>query len=183
MKRLLTQVILTALVAALLAACSNPGAGERLTVRLDSTGNLGYEIDDSGKITVTTRSLVFRNAPGEPVAAINGVRARYYDAAGRLLEQWETATNSLSIVVPAGFGCADPDPVMGCTMLSAGAYPAYSEATAPADAQLQLLPDSVAIAHASRTGPGNWWATFTFTGENAFGAFEVDRDFYIVAPN
>ena len=184
MKRLTLQVVAIAALVALLAACSNPAAGG-MSVRLDPNGTLGYEGNASG-ITVSSRSLVFRNAPGEPQAIITGVQASYFSSNGVLAESWVSEPNSVSIVVPAGFTCNEPDPVTGCDALSPGAVPGYGQPSVADDSQLQLLPHTVAVAHAtsSTLGNSNWWAEFTFSGQHGwYGHFEFTKTFYIVAPN
>lgn len=182
MKRLTLQVVAATLLVALLAACSNPGNGG-MTVRLDPVGNLGYEVS-GGTLTVETRSLVFRNAPGEPQAVIHGVDAAFFDSNGVVMEMWISDPNSLSIVVPAGFTCNAPDPVNGCTMLSEGARADYGMASVVDESQLQLLPAQVAEAHfLSTLGNSSWWGEFTFHGTNAHGDFTMTRTFYITAPN
>lgn len=182
MKRLVLRVVAIAAVVALLAACSSPANGG-LTVRLDPVGNLGYEYD--GTYTIETRSLVFRNSPGEPQAIITGVEAAFFASNGVVTEMWISEPNSLSIVVPAGFSCAEPDPVTGCTGLSAGARQDFGQPSVVDDGQLQLLPIAVAQEHHTNTTLGNssWWGEFTFHGTNAYGPFELTRTFYIVAPN
>lgn len=182
MKRLSLQVVAATVLVALLAACSSPANGG-MSVRLDPVGNLGYEVS-GGNITVETRNLVFRNAPGEPQAIIHGVEAAFFASNGVIAEMWISEPNSLSIVVPAGFTCSDPDPVSGCTMLSAGARQDYGVPSVVADSQLQLLPHTIAIEHSNATlGNATWWGEFTFHGTNAYGAFEVTKTFYITAPN
>lgn len=191
MKRLTLQVVAATLLVALLAACSNPGSGG-MTVRLDPVGNLGYEVS-GGTLTVETRSLVFRNAPGEPLAVIDRVQADFFDSNGVLVESWVSDPNSLSIVVPAGFTCNEPDPVSGCTMFSEGARAGYGMPSSAEEGQVQLLPHAVAMAHMEATmdpvtgatisGNATWWGEFTFHGSNAHGEFEFMRTFYITAPN
>lgn len=184
MKRLTLQVVAIAALVALLAACSNPAAGG-MSVRLDPNGTLGYEGDASG-ITVSSRSLVFRNAPGDPQAVITGVQASYFSSNGVLVESWVSEPNSVSIVVPAGFTCTEPDPQFGCDALSAGAVAAYGQPSVVDESLIQLLPHTVAVAHAtsSALGSSNWWAEFTFTGQHGwYGPLNITKTFYIVAPN
>jgi len=182
MKRLSLQVVAVAVLVALLAACSSPANGG-MTVRLDPVGNLGYEVS-GGTITVETRNLVFRNAPGEPMATITGVEATFFSSNGVVTEMWISDPNSLSIVVPAGFTCAEPDPVSGCTMLSSGARQDFGQPSLVDDGQVQLLPNTVAEEHFNSTlGNATWWGEFTFHGTNAYGAFELTKTFTITAPN
>ncbi|MFA5551512.1 MAG: hypothetical protein WDA03_07820 [Trueperaceae bacterium] len=182
MKRLLLQVVAATVMVALLAACASPADG-RMMVRLDPVGNLGYEVS-GGNITVETRSLVFRNFPGEPVAAITGVEAAFYSSNGVIAEMWIAEPNSLNIVVPAGFTCTEPDPLTGCTGLSAGAMQDFGMPSVVDEGMLQLLPVAVVQAHlASPLGSSSWWGEFTFHGNNAYGAFQFTRPFYITAPN
>lgn len=182
MKRNLLQVVAAALLVALLAACSTPETGG-MTVRLDPTGNLGYEVS-GGTLTIESRAFVFRNAPGEPEAIINGVTPAYFAHNGLLVEQWIGDPQSLSIVVPAGFTCTEPDPVRGCDLLSPGARAGYGMESSLESGMNQLLPHTVAIEHSQTAfGSSTWWVEFTFTGENAYGPFEFTRTFTITRPN
>ena len=72
MNRLLLRVATAAVLIASLAACSPLTPPERMTVRLDPVGDLGYEVDNSGAITVTTRALAFQSSAGSPAATITG---------------------------------------------------------------------------------------------------------------
>lgn len=182
MKRLFPRVAAVAALVLLVAACSAPL--DRLTVRLTPSGTLGYEIDAAGVPTVSNRSIVFRNAPGEPAAMIHGVSAVYRNAFGVVVEEFVTDPNSLSIVVPAGYICESPDPVFGCDPLAAGNRLGWGQETVVDDAQIQLLPAAVASAHAAAPlGASGWWAEFTFHGSNARGLIDLTKTFYIVAPN
>ena len=118
MNRLLLRVIATVSLVVALAACS-PDVGRDMTVRLDPVGTLGYEVDNSGAITVTTRAVVFRNGPGQPAATIRGVHVGFYD--GDVFHGDWIVDNGLSLVVPAGFSCPEPDAVLGCTATSRSA--------------------------------------------------------------
>jgi len=182
MKRLTLQVVAIAALVALLAACSNPAAGG-MTVRLDPVGNLGYSGSGSS-VSVEARSVVFRNAPGEPLAQITGVEAAFFSSNGVVAEMWIAEPNSVSIIVPAGFTCTDPDPVSGCTGLSAGARQDFGQPSVVDEGQLQLLPKTVAEAHSAATlGNSTWWGEYTFHGTNAQGPFQFTRTFNITASN
>lgn len=182
MKRLLMRMVAAVALIVALAACSAPGADGRLSVRMEPTVDLGYEVDDTGAITVTTRTLIFRNGAGDAAATIDGVHAAFFDASGALVGEW-TPFNDLSIVVPAGFQCTAPDPVLGCTRTSPGAVAAPGQESAPELATTQLLSGDVATAHAMLGSPIGWYGEFTFSGHDYRGPFEVTKTYYIVAPN
>lgn len=179
MKRLVLRLTVVAMLMALLAACSVGGAGERITVSMLTSSNLGYEVDDEGTITVTERSLVFRTTPGSPAAVIDGVQAAYFDASHNLVGEWTGEANSLGVLVPAGFTCTTPHPDLGCTATSAGARPALGQPSDPSDATLQLLSGDVAMAHAILGSPIGWYGVFTFTGFDVGGRFTFTKRFDI----
>lgn len=182
MKRLFTRVAAIAALALLVAACSAPL--DRMTVRLLPSGTLGYEISSSGELTITNRNVVFRNAPGEPAATIHGFSAIYRNAAGVVVEEFVAEANNLSIVVPAGYICANPDEVTGCDAFASGNRPGWGQESVPDDGQVQLLPATVAAAHAAAPmGVSGWVAEITFHGTSARGNFDVPATFFIIPPN
>ena len=185
MKRLSLQVVAATVLVALLAACSSPAHGG-MSVRLDPVGTLGYSGDANvPSVTVQSRNLVFRTAPGDPEAIITGVQANYCASNGVLVESWISEPNSVSIVVPAGFTCSEPDPVHGCDVMSPGARAAYGQPSVVADTQMQLLPPTVAFQHMDAAmGNSGWWAEFTFTGTQGwYGSIEITKTFFIVWAN
>lgn len=182
MKRLFTRVAAVAALVLLVAACSAPL--DRMTVRLTPSGTLGYEISSSGELTITNRNVVFRNAPGEPVAMIHGFSALYRNAAGVVVEEVVAEPNNLSIVVPAGYICQEPDPVVGCDPLASGNRLGWGQESSQDDGQVQLLPATVAAAHAAAPmGASGWVAEITFHGTNGRGQFDVPATFFIIPPN
>lgn len=182
MKRLLMRMVAAIALIVALAACSAPGADGRLSVRMEPTNPFGYEVDDTGAITITTRTLIFQNAAGEAAATIDGVHVAFFNASGALVGEW-TPDNALGIVVPAGFQCTAPDPVIGCTATSTGAFAAPGQESNPVGATTQLLSGDVASAHALLGSPTGWYGELTFSGRDYRGAFEVTKTYYIVAPN
>ncbi|NLG08315.1 MAG: hypothetical protein GX560_03525 [Deinococcales bacterium] len=191
MNRLLLRVATAAVLIASLAACSPLTPPERMTVRLDPVGDLGYEVDNSGAITVTTRALAFQSSAGSPAATITGAEVNYYDGDGVWQGGWNSERNGLSVFVPAGFACEAPDAVMGCSRTSPGSFPAPGQENVLTQSSVQFLPSEVVERHlvasmdASVSGvtmPG-WYGEFTFHGYDAMGEFEITKTFFIAAPN
>src|SRR5690606_21473724 len=139
MNRLLLRVATAAVLIASLAACSPLTPPERMTVRLDPVGDLGYEVDNSGAITVTTRALAFPSSAGSPAATITGAEVNYDDGDGVWQGGWNSERNGLSVFVPAGFACEAPDAVMGCSRTSPGSFPAPGQETVMTQSSGQSL--------------------------------------------
>lgn len=155
----------------------------RMSFGLLPTNELGYEVDETGKITVTTRTMVFSNPAGMPATNITGYRIAYYSAAGTLVGQTSSTPQSLSIFVPAGFRCSTPDPLEGCNLQSDGARPAPGpDATSTALAD-QLLSADIALQHVAAGMPAGWYADITFFGYSSAGEFQETYRLYIVVPN
>lgn len=180
-------VRLAALLAALafLSACSMlaPSSPDRLALGLTPTNELGYEVDSSGEITITNRNMLLSTKAGMPVTNVTGYRVDYFDAADRLIGASSANHQSLNVTVPAGFSCDEPAPVIGCTLLSAGATPAPGMAVEVEGISSQFLSGDIAQAHALAGTPVGWYAVVTLYYDNARGSFEEEYTLYIVVPN
>lgn len=149
---------------------------------------LGYEADGLS-ITIETRQLSFRNAPGALGATVEGFDVAYLDDAGDVIG--EGRTEGLGVFVPAGITCEEPDPELGCTLQSQGA--AFGPGPVAQSQPVQLLDGAIAVAHleeyidfldGNRDAPVNWRARLTFFGSTTTGAdFEIVKTFKITPPN
>lgn len=125
MNRNLLRTALLVTMAASLSACSMfvAPAPNRLNLGLTPNNELGYEVDENGVITITNRNMILSTRAGAPVTTVTGYHIDYIDHLGNVIAATADDPRSLNITVPAGFVCDEPDPVVGCTMLSAGARP------------------------------------------------------------
>lgn len=184
MNRLLVRIAAAAALVVALSACSMFTPPEtRLMFGMLPTNELGYEVDDSGGITIESRNFQFSSPAGMPATMVTGYRAVFRDQANALLGQTSTEPQSLNISVPAGFQCLNPDPVSGCTALSEGARPAPGVPATSAAISSQLLNAGIAQAHILAGFPTGWYADITFYGHNSLGQFEETYRVNIVAPN
>ena len=192
MMRKAVLVTITLIAALVLAACSAPELSDyELNFELGESHTLGYEVDDSGKITIEERIMTFRNAPGAKPMTITGYEVSYYDGNGTEISTKSTADQqpfSRAIFVPAGLTCDAPDPEGGCSILDAGARVGPSPLVQAPHAG-NLLPVEIAEMHLmmSMTNPTaavKWSAEFVFHGYRDRGEF-VTRPYrvHIVAPN
>ncbi len=170
---------------AFLSACSmfTPEAPDRLMLGLSPTNELGYEIDASGIVTIETRELVLSTKAGMPQTNVTGYRIEYFDQFDFLVGSTTLEPQSLSITVPAGIVCDEPNPVVGCTSFSAGARPGPGMAVDVPGLGDQLLNADIAIANAAAGSPTGWYAVLTLYYNNGRGSFAEDYTLYIVAPN
>jgi hypothetical protein len=147
-----------------LAACTTSVDSARLRFSLSESGNLAYEIDDEGEVTVEPRSLRFRSVPGAYSVTLTGYTISFFDSGGALLPIDESVqTEALNIFVPAGIQCPTPDAVTGCLLGAAGwRFAAGPEVVS--EQGYRLLPDAVARAHARGGFPLGWYAEIEFAG-------------------
>ena len=157
----------------------------RLQVALSPEGNLGYEINDEGVITITTRAFTFRNPAGAAALQLTRASITFITDTGAILEGEPT---SLNVFVPAGLTCdelvagtAGPE---GCTLSSTN----WEVATGPlvqTDQTYQMLDASIAIEHVSSANPTAWRAEVVFEGREVSGRPFTSEPypFMIVAPN
>ena len=184
MNRLLLRGAAAAVLTLALSACSMFIPPEtRLMFGMLPTNELGYEVDDSGVITVESRNFQFTNPPGMPVTLITGYRAVFRDQNNNLLGQTSTEPQSLNITVPAGFQCTTPDPTLGCNAASEGARPAPGVPATSASVSTQIFNAGIAQLHIDAGFPTGWYADITFFGHNGAGQFEETYRVNIVAPN
>ncbi len=183
MKRLLVRAAAAAALIGLLVACTEPLAPARLQFTMMPTGNLGYEVSQQGEITITARNLVFRNAPGEYGLSLQSYRIEFFDENDEPVPAGDNVqVGTLTVFVPPGIRCDEPDPQFGCTMMSEGARFAPSPEVVT-EAGYQLLPIGIAEAHLMRwfsetedggfqrePQPVGWHADITFTGVTTAGS-------------
>jgi hypothetical protein len=169
MRRLLIPLTVVVAIAALVAACSAPVTSARLQFSLSESGTLGYEVDDSGMITIASRSMRFRNSAGEHGVTITGYHIEFFDSGGMPINGGDNAQDgSVSIFVPPGILCDAPDEVYGCELGAPGwRFAPGIEVISPQS--YQLLPVAVAISHIMAGQPIGWFAEISFTGFTATG--------------
>lgn len=183
MMRPLLRLVIAAAAALSLAACSTTPAGSStIMFGLSPINELGYEVDSSGGITIETRNMQFRNYAGMPLAYVTGYRVDYYNSANTLIGRTSTIAQPLNFVVPPGFQCEEPDPVIGCAA-AATRFPAPGPVASSESMGNQLLNADIAMMHVMAGYPSGWFARVTIYGHNAHGAFEDMHVVNIVAPN
>lgn len=183
MKRPLLRMLLAAAAVLTLAACSTTPVGTSTVMfGMSPVSDLGYEVDDSGAITIEARNLQFRNYAGMPMAYITGYRIEYYNTANARVGQTPAVPQSLNLIVPPGFQCDEPDPVLGCQDGFAR-FPAPGPVASIENMANQLLNADIAQAHILAGFPAGWFARLTIYGHNVYGPFEDDHIINIVAPN
>jgi hypothetical protein len=182
MKRLLVRAAVAAALVGLLAACTTTVTSSRLQFTMSPTGNLGYEVSED-TITITARNLVFRNTAGQVGVTLTGLLIEFFDENDAAAPAGDNANViSLNVYVPPGIQCVDPDPVLGCTMLSEGARFAPGPQVTTEQAY-QLLPITVAVAHITAGQPVGWHADLTFTGFTAIGQVFTSETYRVsIAP-
>lgn len=185
MKRYLARTLPVLALAVTLSACSMFAApnANRLLFGLTPTNELGYEVSTGGEITIKNRNMVISTRAGSPVTTVTGYHVEYYNASGALIGATYDDPRSLNITLPAGFTCTAPDPVLGCTSLSAGARPGPGTAVEVAGVSSQFLNVDIAQQHIGAGFPSGWYAAITLFYDNAFGAFSQTYNVAIVAPN
>ena len=185
MKRLLVRAALAAALVGLLVACEGYTDPTGLSFTMEPSGTLGYEVSSSGEITITTRNLVFRNPAGAYGLYLDSYRIEFFDENDDPAPVDDNAqVGSLSLFVPPGIQCDEPDAELGCTMSS----PGWRFAPGPQIVSVsgyQLLPAGVAQEHLLRSFPDfgedgdflsfdpqpvGWHADITFTGRTTTGA-------------
>lgn len=170
MKRKVVFFAFIMLTSVVLAGCGMlTVTSQRMQFALEPTGNLGYEADSSG-VTIQQRTMRFRNSAGAKAAYLTGYSIAFFDSAGNEVKPGDNSGthSSMSLYVPAGIQCSDPDPVLGCTMLSEGAVIAPGPEVVTSET-FNLLPAGIAELHladwmASGTAAVGWYAEITFNG-------------------
>jgi hypothetical protein len=164
MRRTLTLIAGAVVLTLTLAACTTAITSARLQFSLSASGNLGYEIDDDGNVTIASRNLRFRNVAGAYGVTLTEYTIAYFDTDGiPLALDVNVQTNTLSIFVPAGIQCTTPDPATGCQV----GDPGWRFGPGPevvSEQGYQLLPGAVAVAHALGGMSLGWYAEIEFTG-------------------
>lgn len=184
MNRQLKRIGTALLLAVTLSACSmfTPPQANRLLFGMEPSNELGYEVSGTG-ITVESRTLLLSARPGMPITTVRGYRVEYFDENGVKLGQTSTTPQTLNIVVPAGWQCTAPDPVLGCNAMSEGARPAPGPAATVAAVQNQFLNADIVEKHLDALSPAGWYAAVTLFYDNALGEFEETYRINIMAPN
>ncbi len=183
MMRPLLRLVIAAAAALSLAACSTTPAGtSTIMFGLAPVNELGYEVDTSGAITIEGRNMQFRNYAGMPLAYVTGYRVDYYNSANTLIGRTSTIPQPLNFVVPPGFQCEEPDPVIGCASAAVRTQAPGPVASVEGMGN-QLLNVDIAMDHIAAGYPSGWFARVTIYGHNAYGAFEDQHIINIVAPN
>lgn len=184
MNRLLVRSAAFAALAIALSACAMfTPPDTRLMFGMSPTNELGYEVDTSGAITIESRILTFRNPAGMAQASVTGYSIQYRDQAGVLIGQTSTTPQSLNILVPAGYVCTTPDPLLGCSPMSEGAVAAPGMPGMSEEMQSQLLNVGIAQQHITAGFPTGWYADITFVGHRGGLDFQEVYRVNIVAPN
>ncbi len=198
MKRLLVRAAAAAALVGLLVACEGFSDPPTLSFTMQPSGTLGYEVSSSGEITIETRNLVFRNPAGAYGLTLTAYRIEFFDENDAPAPVGDNAQEgSLSLFVPPGIQCADPDPQLGCTMASEGARFAPGVQVV-SESGYQLLPVGVAQEHLFRSFPDlggdddllllepqpvGWHADITFTGRTATGGVYTSPTYRVgIAP-
>ncbi len=185
MDRLLKWSAAGLLLVLALSACSKfiPPDENRLLFGMLPTNELGYQVDNSGTITVETRTLQLSARAGMPVTNVTGYRIEYRNQNGVLLAETSNVPQSLNITVPAGWQCTTPDPTLGCNSMSEGAKPAPGVPATVAGIQDQFLNGDIVTMHILAGQPTGWYADVTLFYDNANGEFEQTYRLNIVVPN
>lgn len=173
---------IVALVAALGACSSVTTPPASLQFSLTESGTLGYEVDDEGVITITSRQMQFRSRAGEPGRTLTSYRIQFRDGAGAGVNGGDdTQIGSMSLYVPAGIQCTTPNEVTGCTLASEGAV--FGPGQVAMSQPYNLLPGEIAIAHLAAGSPVEWHALIRFEGIDARGIEFTTVDYQVaIAP-
>jgi hypothetical protein len=172
MKRKAVFFIIIMLIGTLVGGCGLlTVTSQRMQVALEPVGNLGYMIDPAGVITISQNAIRFRNAAGANGVYLTGFEISYFDSAGNELSPsvvGNVPEQTMSLYVPAGIQCAEPDELLGCTMLSDGAVIAPGPEVVTTETYM-LLTGGIAERHvddAVATGyfATDWYAEITFLG-------------------
>lgn len=209
MKRLLVRAAAVLAMVGFLAGCSENVEPGQLSFTMQPSGNLGYEVDDQGQITIETRNLAFRNPAGAHGLTLTGYRLEFFDEFDEpVLLNDNVQIGSLSVFVPPGLRCpavpaldlgelGEDDLLLGrCTLDRPGVRFAASPLVVT-EGGYQLLPVGIAQAHLDRGGidfdeagdvvwkplPVGWHADITFTGVTSAGASFTSRVYRVgIAP-
>lgn len=175
------SILALAAMALLLAGCETAGVpgipgldGFSARVGFNPT-SVGFEVDETGAVTITSHALTFVSEAGSPSAVVTGFDVTYYRQNGTTplfaTAAASTFTNrdALAHPIPAGISCATSVP---CRPDSGDAVytPAVSEPLSP----VITLPGEVALEYVA-VGQGAGVAEFTFYVTTATGRdVEID---------
>ncbi|MDZ7707043.1 MAG: hypothetical protein U5J97_03940 [Trueperaceae bacterium] len=161
MKRVVHGSILILASVLLLGACSGiPGLGG-VDVEVGFTPtSLGFEVDDEGKITVASHTVVFSSAPGSSAAVATGFDVTYYDQDGdpffgTVAASTFTNRDAFAHPIPAGLVCVESVP---CRATSPDA--SFARVQSEPLANVVTLPGAIAVELLAR-GDGAGYADFT----------------------
>ncbi len=183
MRRLLTRFAVLGTMMGLLAACGAPVTEAGLQFSMSPSGTLGYEVDQSGTITIIGRNLRFRNTAGGHGVTITRFDIEYFTQDGSPIPAGNNSQeNAVSLFVPPGIQCLEPDPFTGCTMgMEDWRFAPGPEAIS--EQSYQLLAVRVAVEHLAAGSPMGWYADITFSGFTATGgAFSTQSYRLAISP-
>ena len=115
-----------------------------------SPSPLGYEVDDTGLITIPSHTMTFNSTAGSVGATIEGYTITYLDASGNNLfpgDSEQRSRGSLNVRVPPGIQCPPLEGTVidGCTVNTPGTIFARGEPAS--SASTVLLAGDIAQQH------------------------------------
>ena len=117
-----------------------------------SPSPLGYEVDDTGLITIPSHTMTFNSTAGSVGATIEGYTITYLDASGNNLfpgDSEQRSRGTLNVRVPPGIQCpefnVDPPVIENCTVNTPGTIFARGEPAS--SASTVLLAGDIAQQH------------------------------------
>lgn len=178
MKRALVRWAALVGLVAVLAACTTTAGPAGLQFSLGESGTLGYEVDDSGAITITSRLMRFQSSAGEVGRTLTRYRIAFFDGAGAAVNGGDNVQfGSMSLFVPPGIQCAAPDAVLGCTLGSEGAR--FAVGPQVSSQAYNLMPADIAQQHLLAGSPVGWHALIRFDGQDARGIPFTTTDYRV----
>ena len=140
--------------------------------------DIGFSVDDKGKVTIVDNSIQFFATSGSPGATILNYKVHYFDAAGQpIIPGDNISMGALGTFVAPGRTCDNADPVTKACDINTAKNLGYT--TGPLSASATFAPLNYEIALAMlRVGSAlgqttnGWHATITFSGMD-----ELNRPF------
>ena len=183
MNRILSRLAALAMLV-VLAACSATVGPTSLQFGLTESGTLGYEVDDEGAITITSRQMNFQARAGDAGRTITSYRIEFLNSAGNPVNAADNVQiGSMYVYVPGGIQCDAPHPVTGCQLGDPTAR--FANGPVATSQPYNLMPGTIAVAHLAAGAPVEWHALIRFNGFDARGTtFEtVDYRLAISPPD
>ena len=106
-----TMLLTILILPVVLAGCGLfGGAGTQISAGLQPT-QLGFEVNDSGEVTIVSNNVTFTNPANAPSALVTGYSISFFDDAGTEVVVDSNLANvrGLSILIPPGYVCADAE--------------------------------------------------------------------------